>query len=716
LAPSPLRVFFLWHFHQPWYVPFDGESAPLPWVRLHALKDYAALPALLAASPRVPHAANLVPALLDQVAMAAGGASDAFLEVARTPVSQWDAGARRFALENFFSVNDLVLARSARYLDLKAHADAGAPFSEADLRDLVVHFHLAWSSPDLLKDPLLVHLRKRGHAFTEDEKTALLDRQTAALSGVIPAWKAAFASGNVEAATSPYHHPILPLLSDSDVARQSLPAAPLPSPRFSRPEDARAQIALGLSTFERHFGFRPKGMWPPEGALSETALALLGEAGVSWVATDEALLFHSPPVSRQSFGEGDRARLLFRPWRLPGVSSPAVFFRDRVLSDRIGFSYATWNAADAAADFVARLLSIRAAAPEAELAVPVILDGENAWETYPDNGEPFLRALTSALEGRQDIRVVTPSQALAEVPATPLEGFVAGSWVNGTLATWIGSPAKNRAWTLLASAREALAGFVAAAPVVAPAEVLAGRAEAPAAAKAALFAAEASDWFWWFGDDNTSAHDAVFDELFRRHLAAAYRAAGRPVPAALLEPVDPSHAPAFETPIVPLWPNLDGGDEAGWAGAGRVAARTRGTMHRAAGLVKEMLFGASASGDPLFLRLEPSGETGAPALLGLTLRVELLVAGASEPVAFEALVSPGVTDVNGARIALGGALEARLPLGVPRAGALVFRVRLLDAKGRVAEAIPADGWLRFTPPGPASSAGSLLRSKAEPAP
>jgi len=713
---SPLRVFFLWHLHQPWYVPFDGEPAPLPWVRLHALKDYAVLPGIFSANPRVPHAVNLVPGLLDQVAMLAAGGTDAFLEVAKAPVAQWDAGARRYALENFFSVNDRVLARFPRYAELKSRADAGGAFAEADFRDLVVLFHLAWSSPELLKDPILVHLRKRGHGFTEGEKDALLDRQTAALADVIPAWKAAFATGNVEAATSPYHHPILPLLADSGVARQSLPAATLPSPRFSHPDDARSQIAFGLSTFERHFGFRPKGMWPPEGALSEAALALLGEAGVSWVATDEALLFQSPPISHLTFGEGDRARLLFRPWRIPGAAQPAIFFRDRVLSDRIGFSYATWDARDAASDFVARLLSIRAAAPDAELAVPVILDGENAWETYPDNGEPFLAALAAALAGRDDIRVVTPSAALAEVPAAPLDGLVAGSWVNGNLATWIGSPAKNRAWTFLGAAREALAGFIAAAPVIAPGEVIAGRADAAAAAKAALFAAEASDWFWWFGDDHTSAHDPVFDELFRRHLAAAYRAAARPVPVELLEPVDPAHAAAYETPLRPLWPAVDGGDGAGWEGAGRSTVKPRGTMHRAAGLVKEMLFGASVSGDPLFLRFEPAEETGAAGLGGLTLRVEFLSAGAGAPAVFEAAVAPGVANVNGARIALGSALEARLPLGVPHAGPLVFRARLLDAKGRVAEAIPEDGWLRFTPPGPASSAASLMKSRTAPRP
>ena len=510
----------------------------------------------------------------------------------------------------------------------------------------------------------------------------------------------------------PLPPPDPPLLADSGVAKESLPNASLPSPRFAHPDDARAQIALGLATFERHFGFRPKGMWPPEGALSEAALALLGEAGAAWVASDEALLLQSPPVSRRQFGEGDRARVLFRPWKLSSVASPAIFFRDRVLSDRIGFSYATWDAQEAAHDFVARLLSIRAAAPEAELAVPVILDGENAWETYPENGEPFMNALSDALASRSDIRVVTPSQALAELPPQPLEALVAGSWVNGTLATWIGSPAKNRAWALLGAAREALADTIAAAPVVPPAEVLAGRAEPAAAVKAALFAAEASDWFWWFGDDHSSDQDAVFDGLFRAHVAAAYRIAGRPVPLALSEPVDPAHAPSFETPHLPLWPAVDGEEGEGWGGAGRVRARPMGAMHRGAGLVKEMLFGASASGDPLFVRLEPGDGTDPAALAGHTLRVELLVPGEEAPRAFEAPIAPGVANVNGARIALGRALEARLPLGVLLEGPIVFRVLLLDPRGRVAEAIPADGWLRFTPPGPASSAISLLARRA----
>jgi hypothetical protein len=346
----------------------------------------------------------------------------------------------------------------------------------------------------------------------------------------------------------------------------------------------------------------------------------------------------------------------------------------------------------------------------------VILDGENAWESYPDNGAPFLRALAAALAARQDFEVVTPTEALQRltVPPGSLERVVAGSWVDGNLATWIGAPPKNKAWSLLHTAREALGGEIAAAPVVSPAEVLNGDAT-PAAAKAALFAAEASDWFWWLGDDHSSAHDAVFDALFRRHVSAAYRAAGRRVPPELLEPIDPMHGPEVMPPGSALWPAVDGrAGEADWAGAGSVRGGSRGTMHRSTGLVKQLLFGASASGDTLFLRLDPEGD--ASAFQGRTLRVEILPpADGGAPVSTDLRLSPGVNGDGGLRVALDRVLEVRLPCPVGARAALSFRIALLDADGRTQEAIPEDGWVRFRPPGPASSPASLRRARQAPA-
>jgi alpha-amylase/alpha-mannosidase (GH57 family) len=706
VAAGPLRVFFLWHFHQPWYADFAGGPTHLPWVRLHALKDYADLPALLSEEPRVPHACNLVPSLLDQIELLAGGGSDQFLDVARTPAAEWDGPTVAFVLANFFSAHRRMIEAFPRYAELKRRfeerpADAAATairrtFSREDLRDLVVLFHLAWCGQTLQKDRLVQRLKKRGHGFSENEKNALLDRQQEFLLGVIPAWRKALESGTIELTTSPYHHPILPLLVESAAGREAVSDLPLPQRRFGRPEDARDQLRMGLATFERHFGFRPAGMWPPEGAVSEKALALMAEAGVRWAASDEDVLLQSLFHPERRFGEGDKARTVFHPYRLERGPSPVLFFRDRTLSDRIGFSYATWNPAQAAADFLSRLHAIRAAVPKDDIVVPIILDGENAWETYPENGAPFLRALAQTLASNS-VAVAKPSDLLAEVEARPLPRLVAGSWVDGNLRTWIGAPAKNRAWDLLVDIREDLAADVAQAPALSPPEILRGGAPPAAVAKAALFAAEASDWFWWFGDDHTSAHDAVFDALFRGHLATACRALGRPVPAALEQPVERRAAVSAVHTTSPMSPRIDGSppDFFEWLGAGRHTPRPKGTMERGIGPIREILFGGDAQGERVFLCLKPTAPPASTSLEGHRLRVLFAGIDGEPPAVHEVALLPGVSSQGECGVGVGRVVEVSLPRPAGAGRAVGFRAVLLDAEGRELESIPASDLLRF---------------------
>ncbi|MFI5180150.1 MAG: glycoside hydrolase [Thermoanaerobaculia bacterium] len=707
MSDGPLRVFFLWHFHQPWYADFAGGPTHLPWVRLHALKDYADLPLLLAEEPRVPHACNLVPALLDQVDVLSRGGSDLFLDVARTPAGEWDGETVAFVLNNFFSAHPRMLQAYPRYAELHARVQSGdtpvaasglkRAFSRQDLTDLVVLFHLAWSGNTLRSDPLLVKLKKRGHGFSEEEKNALLDRQKAFLSDVIPAWKRAAASGSIELTTSPYHHPILPLLVDSSSAREAAPDVPLPQARFARPEDARAQLEMGLASFERHFGFRPAGMWPPEGSISAPALALMAEAGVRWTASDEEVLLRSLGASTGLFGEGDKARTVFRPWRLSGAASPVLFFRDRLLSDRIGFSYATWDPAAATADFVARLQEIRMAAGGEELVVPVILDGENAWETYPENGAPFLRALARALAAADGITIVKPSDVVGSTEPRTLPHLTAGSWVDGNFRTWIGAPAKNRAWDLLGRVREMLASEIAGAPALPPPDILRGGAPGPAVAKAALFAAEASDWFWWFGDGHTSAQDAVFDALFRGHLVTACRALGRPVPPELEQPVERRVAAPAVVSTSPISPHIDGRppDFFEWLGAGRHTARPRGTMERGSFSVREVLFGGDASGDRVFFCLNPTAPPAESSLAGKRLRIVFGGADGVPSDAHEIGLVPGLSEQAGVELGLARVAEIALPRPQTPGRELAFRLFLLDGDGHELEAIPAEGFLRF---------------------
>jgi len=706
VVAGPLRVFFLWHFHQPWYADFGGGPTHLPWVRLHALKDYGDLPLLLSAEPRVPHACNLVPSLLDQIEFLSRGGSDLFLDVARVPAEEWDGPTVAFVLANFFSAHARMIDALPRFAELRRRLPSGRldlaasglrrSFSRSDLRDLVVLFHLAWSGQTLSKDPLVARLRKRGHGFSEGEKNALLDRQREFVSEVIPVWKSAFATGNLELTTSPYHHPILPLLVDSNAGREARPDLQLPHGRFARPADAREQLALGLSTFERHFGFRPEGMWPPEGAVSEPALALMAEAGIKWAATDEDVLLQSLFHPEKHFGQGDKARTVFHPYRLERGASPVLFFRDRTLSDRIGFSYATWDPAAAAADFLARLQAIRAAAPDDDLVVPVILDGENAWETYPENGAPFLRALAGALAA-SSVVVMKPSEVLKTMEPLPLSRLVAGSWVDGNLRTWIGAPAKNRAWDLLIRIRDELAADIAEAPVLSPPEILNGGAPSAAVAKAALFAAEASDWFWWFGDDHTSAHDAVFDALFRGHLVTACRALGRPVPPELEQPVERRLAAPAVVSTSPLSPHIDGEhpDFFEWLGAGRHAARPRGTMERGIGPVKEILFGGDAQGERVFLCLNASAPPASASLEDKRLRIVFPGPDGAEPAVHELVLKSGVTSQGDRSVDVGRLVEIALPRPKTQGRAVAFRVHVLDHEGRELETIPADDFIRF---------------------
>lgn len=700
---EPLRLFFLWHFHQPWYFELGNPVAPLPWVRLHALKDYVDLPDVLCEEPRVPHVANLVPSLLDQIELLASGkASDAWLDLARTPPGEWDSAAVDFALDNFFSVHPRRMDSLPRFLELSqrrraasGHEARRAAFSEQDLRDLVVLFHLAWSGEMLGKDPLLARLRRQRRRFSESDKNALLDRQHAFLGEVLPTWRRAFSSGVVEASTSPYHHPILPLLVNGAAGREALPSLPLPAVPFRRPEDADAQLALGRETFARHFGFTPAGMWPPEGSLSDAALKAMARAGVSWTASDEEVLLHSIGAAARRFGPGDKARTVFRPYRLAG-GSPVMYFRDRILSDRIGFSYATWPEKDAAQDFLKRLLAIREAAPEADLLVPVILDGENAWEAYPENGLPFLRALASALASEPRVEVTTPSRLLTRREPTPLASVVAGSWVNGTLTTWIGAPAKNRAWSLLGRARDELAGEIAEAPVRAPGDFLSS-AEGPSASLAALFAAEASDWFWWFGEDHSSAYDPIFDALFRSHVATAYRALSREVPSELARPVDLRGEEPKVLPTAPIAPAIDGRspDYFEWLGAGRMRAGSHGAMNRSEGLFHEVYFGGSADGANLFFRVD-AARPPASRLSGIRLRLALAEdGGEDEVVAYDFPLTEGLLDTEDARIATGRIVEIRVPRPPELSGTAAFRIVVLDAEGNALESLPGEGFTLF---------------------
>lgn len=501
----------------------------LPWVRLHAVKDYLDLPLMLSEWPHVRHTMNVVPSLLAQLDAYAAGAHDTLLTLCSKDVHSL-TDDNKHTLAHDCSV----LQRSTMTSDLPRYGElidrikevGIRVLSDADWLDLQVLYHLAWTGPiHRLHEPFR-SLMLKGAGFTAHDRALLLQAQLQLIAEVIPTLRRLQDEGTLELSVTPFHHPILPLLCDTSAAAQRMPESALPDPPMSVPGDAEIHVRRALEDATRRFQRRPGGMWPAEGSISMDALDIMVRAGIQWTASDEAVL---------SATLGDLATptsALFPRRVVTPSGSIAVLFRDHDLSDAIGFTYASWAPERAAADFARRLDERRhlivAAHGEAALdhaVVPVMLDGENCWEFYPDNGQDFLQALLRTLSDTERFTAVTCAEATAEVHlrAMPdLTDLTAGSWIDGTFDVWIGSPVKNLAWSLLRDARTTY-------------DAVAASCDPKSASEAFehLLAAEGSDWFWWYDDRHQAPHKAVFDTLFRRRLAAAYHAMQVPPPEVL---------------------------------------------------------------------------------------------------------------------------------------------------------------------------------------
>ena len=525
----PLYLAFLWHMHQPYYIL--GGRASLPWVRLHAVKNYLHMAELLRDYPRIHATFNLVPCLLEQIiACLEGSISDQHLDLSRK--GQWSPQEGRYLLANFFNLDEERIRVYPRYYELWRLRKEGQPFSEGDLRDLVAWFNLAWiDSRWLEKDEVLRSLVEKGRGFTATDIEAILAKQMEMMERIIPLYRELEEGGQVELTTSPYYHPILPLLVDSRSAREASPEHQVPS--FSHPEDAAEQIRRALEFHRLTFGQEPTGLWPPEGAIGQEVLPLLA-GKVRWVASDEEILAKSQgtAIERDEEGRVIEPELLHQPYLLENAPSLAIVFRDRYLSDRIGFVYENWPPKSAAEDLVARLHQIKESLPGdgRPHLVSIILDGENPWSNYEDNGAPFLRHLYSLLSQEEEIRTVTVSEYLCLHPSQEKIGHLfTGSWIDHDLETWIGEPAQNRAWEYLTRTREALLSWQ---RDYAPADIVTmGRAWQE------IYAAEGSDWFWWYCGRNESPEEAILDKTFRGHLANVFTLMGVPIPDWLKEPI-----------------------------------------------------------------------------------------------------------------------------------------------------------------------------------
>jgi alpha-amylase/alpha-mannosidase (GH57 family) len=615
------RVALLWHMHQPFYQDLVTGEHILPWVRLHALKDYWGMVALLREFPGVRMTFNLVPSLLVQLeAFAEDRARDRSLELSLKPAAALTDDDRTFIVGNFFHAQRArMIEPYPRYLELlrkreeagNGHAAAARQYSEGELRDLQVWHKLSWVDPFYLdSDARIRTLLQKGRNYAEDDKAVLREVELEILRKVIPEYADAAARGQVELSTSPFYHPILPLLCDTDVYLRTAPQSRMPRQRFRHPEDAAAQLQKAVECHTRLFGQPPKGLWPSEGSVSDAMVPLVKAAGIDWMATDELILARSLGLSLTRDGNGhlQQPETLYRSYVVrAGEREVACLFRDHSLSDLIGFTYSGWGADAAAHDFVGRLVeggrrfSNRTGGQEA--VIPVILDGENAWEHFEGGGRPFLRALYGALQNHPEISTVTVGEACADAK-NAITGIFPGSWINGDFYVWIGHADDHTAWGQLAEARQAL-----------EAPGPAADAAAIERAREELYIAEGSDWFWWYGDDHSSEHDLEFDDLFRRHVRNVYRALDKPIPDELFVTNITTEPPKTVTELPSSFVRvaLDGQVTSyfEWLGAGSLVLRTTtaGAMHQVSEptgghqpLTLQLLFGFDP--DRLYVRVD----------------------------------------------------------------------------------------------------------------
>jgi alpha-amylase/alpha-mannosidase (GH57 family) len=711
-----VRLAFLWHMHQPMYrEPETGEYL-MPWVRLHATRAYYDMAWMLERHPRVRCTVNFTPILLEQLEdWIAGTARDRFLDLTTRRPQDLHPDERQTILKSFFMVDwethvqvvprywELLQkrGRDIRRVDL---ARVASEFSHADLADLQALFNLAWMGFGALEDDGgLRELQAKGRDYTERDVAYVVSAQRRIAAEVLPRYRRLAGRGQVELSSTPYFHPILPLLCDTDVARRALPGVVLP-PRFARPEDARWHVREAIALHAKTFGAPPSGMWPAEGSVSPEAVEVLASEGVRWAASDEGVLLHSLPA------DASRLRSLYRPWRVAaGPTEIAMLFRDRGLSDLIGFTYAKTPPREAVADFLSHLSAIGEAWTEdvRELQGPatvgVFLDGENPWEHFPRSGRDFLETLYTELEAAPDIETATLAEATQGAHGPPIPRIHSGSWIESSFRIWIGHQEDRQAWAALGRARDA---------VDAAARTGAVSAEDLARARRHLYAAEGSDWYWWYGEDFTTELAAEFDTLFRNHVVKACQLVGAAPPPEALEPIKRvgAHA-ALETkplrePTLLVSPVLDGRETTyfEWQGAGLY----RPGQHRGSMFGGAQAFGAVHYGfdlDAFYLRLDPAETPARSAEVASSVRVEILAverqASVLLPVAPDGVPRAGAAAAGElGRAAFAQVLELQVPFaaaGLKKGDRVALAIHVLRGEVEV-ERLPRYGFLSFAVP------------------
>jgi alpha-amylase/alpha-mannosidase (GH57 family) len=612
----------VWHQHQPVYFkdPETGVYAK-PWVRVHAAKDYYDMAAIIKEYPDIHTTFNLTPSLIRQLDDYADGARDKYWMMTMVPTDELTDDQKRFLLRRFFDINETIIERFPRYVELQAMRPGGSEeameaalgsWNTQDFRDLQVLFNLAWTDPSFLDQDPLDALVEKGRDYSEEDKTTVLDEHLRILKDVIPLHREMQDAGQIEVTMTPFAHPILPLLVDTNLAQVAMPSAELPVPPFRYGEDAAAQVDRGVAMYREHFETDPRGMWPAEGSVAQIIVNMVGDAGIRWMASDEGVLAKSLAIdsfARDTDDVVQDADALYGPYTVMGAQEIpiAIVFRDTVISDKVGFTYSGLAGEVAAQDFVNSIHAIRdrlrEEGAEGPHLVTVILDGENAWEHYPNDGKSFLHTMYKLLSEDEQIITVTPTEYLERFPDQPtreIDDLWPGSWINHDFSTWIGEDEENRAWDYLRRVRETLQKHLSGIRTP-PSE------EALEEAVTQMYIAEGSDWFWWYGSDQNSGSDEDFDRQYRDTLKQVLLTLGEEPPDWLNVPIiAESPAPPEQAATGLISPTIDGRlEEDEWENAGTYLIGG-GAMAPGRAPMDRFVYGLNAGN--LFLRVDAGAD------------------------------------------------------------------------------------------------------------
>lgn len=614
----PLKIAILWHQHQPYYKVSDEYK--LPWVRLHGIKDYLDLLLIAMDYPRIRQTFNIVPSMLMQIdEYIYGSANERILNLTQKKAAELNDTEKEQILSSFFICNfDNMIKPFERFYELfnLAQQKSISLFSQQDWLDLQVWYNLTWTGPVSRQNQQLKYLFAKARDYTEEDKSIMMDCHTQILKSIVPTIKRMHEIGSIEISTSPVFHPILPLICNTDSALESMPWLSLPEPAFQYPEDAMWHLAKAIEYFRSKFDCIPKGLWPSEGSLSDEVINLMSQTPLQWTATDEQILMNSMPQNT------NRLERFFPRLYKNSESQLIIFFRDRLLSDLIGFSYSSMDAREAALDFVNRLKYVRweisSQFGEDSLehaVVPIILDGENCWEFYPNNGFDFLNQLFLLLSAEEQIKTVTFSEA-ADVKSIhyrePINKIQAGSWINGNFEIWIDGKSQLKAWSALRDARNLI-------------ENCRSNCDPNKIEEAmnTVRIAEGSDWFWWYHHAHQAPNKHDFDIMFRQHLSNVYSSLDLETPEYLLSPFSEFEVhEALQQPQKLLTPELTQIRNQDWQEAGFFNPQSAmGSMHSLSEILDMFYF--LADSNYIYLRLEYDDSLDSDMLFKISLEGDL---------------------------------------------------------------------------------------------